>query len=114
MIWSERELEETTDQQPVPLEFSAVQAGEGSEHEREYPAPLRFDDIQSEVSEMRGRGNEKADNSSTECEEKIKQEEKNMDSNEGEESPVALPFAVQCPHLESSDASFYSYEHVTS
>ena len=78
MIWSEREFEEVTAQQPAPLDFSTAQAGEGSEHEGkapdQHPAPLPFDDVQSEVSEMRGRADEKADNSGTECAEKTEQE----------------------------------------
>ena len=73
MIWNERKFEETTGQQPAPLDFSTVQAGEGSEHESK--------DLQSEVSEVR---DEKADNSGSECEAKTKQEKVNVDGNEGE------------------------------
>lgn len=58
ITWSEGKLEEATDQQPAPLDFSAVKAGEGSEHEGEaldqHPAPIHFDDVPTEGSEMQG------------------------------------------------------------
>ena len=88
LIWSERELEEATAHQPAPLDFCTVETGEGSEHEREapdqHPAPLSLDDVQTEVSEMCGGGDENENADNIICEEKTEQEEVNIDGNEGE------------------------------